>query len=173
MRAARALAPAAAALAAAVVAVAARSAPAAADPPAPPRAHGSVGAGGQLAFGGPDRTGGAAALDVLPGGRLGRWGLTAAVRAVPYQPFGERGLATLGVIREVAAARPRLVLLLHGDVGFTWGPPAPAIGGGVKTCLGVAGPFGLAFDTSFHLVVRGVDGTHGVVGLTLLVALVH
>jgi hypothetical protein len=142
------------------------------DAPKPRPAHGSIGAGGALIFGSIDRTGAAAALDVLPGGAFGTWGVTLGVRDVGYSPFAGHGMATIGVIREAAAARPLLAVFFHGDAGAAWrdgGSTLPVVGGGVKTYLKLGGPFGIALDTTLHLEIDGVDHTHLVLGFALLV----
>jgi len=145
-----------------------------AAPARPPRPlHGSLGAGGATVFGGADRLTAAGAIDVLPGGRFGKWGLIGAYRDVELRPVAGHGMLTLGVIREAAAARPRLVILLHADLGVAWGPTAPVIGGGVKTYLGVIGPLGLAFDVTAHVIAPSVDDSHVVISLGMLGALVR
>jgi hypothetical protein len=138
--------------------------------------HGSIAAGSALMFGGADRWAGIAAVDVLPGGVFDRWGLTVGVRDVAYRPsFGARGLATIGVMREAAAARPLLAIFMHGDVGVTWGGERtlPAFGGGVKTYLGIVGPLGVALDSTVHVEIDGVDGTHLIVTLSVMAGLIR
>jgi hypothetical protein len=148
-----------------------------ADPDAPAKArplHGSLGVGGGLMFGSVDRWAGAAAIDVLPGGALGTWGVTLGARDLGYQPFAQHGMATIGVIREAAAARPLLAVMLHGDAGVAWGDKTvPVVGGGVKTYLAFVGPLGVALDTTLHLEIDGVRGTHLVLGLGLMAAIIR
>ncbi len=141
--------------------------------PAPRPWHGSLGLGGATVFGGADRFTAAGAIDLLPGGRLGKWGLIGAYRDVALRPVAGHGMLTLGVLREAAGARPRLVLLLHGDLGVAWGPRAPVVGGGVKTYLGVIGPVGLAFDVTAHLVTPSIDDADVVISLGLLGAILR
>ena len=136
--------------------------------------HGSIAAGGAVVFGSADRTAGLAELDVLPGGSLGTWGVTLGVRDLRYTPFASRGMATIGVIREAAAARPLLAVLLHGDVGVAWGDQTlPVVGGGVKTYVALLGPLGLALDSTLHVEIDGVSGTHLVLTLGLEAALIR
>lgn len=125
----------------------------------------SIGFGGSLLLtghgdGSRNRT--HAHLDLDPGGRFGRFGLTAAVRYLPWQPFGDDGLATIGVKYEAGAARPRLALALHGDVGASF-TGAPAAGGGIETTLWLIPkwfrPLALVLDTTAHLVIDGEDET--------------
>jgi hypothetical protein len=140
--------------------------------------HGSLGVGGGLRFGGADRWSGAAALDVLPGGGVGTWGVSVGVRDVGYSPFAHHGAATIGVIREAAAARPLLAILVHGDVGVAWGEgdgdkTVPVVGGGLKTYLAIVGPLGVALDTTLDLEINGVDDTHFVLGFGLMAAVIR
>lgn len=133
-------------------------------PPPPPADvrpwHGSLGAGGALlATGeGPDgsRLRVEGEVDLEPGGAFGRYGGALAIRAADRT---HRGIATAGVIFEAAAARPRVVLELHADVGFDLDVKAPAIGGGIRTVVGLYGPLGLAFDAGPLLVIDGVSGS--------------
>jgi len=124
-------------------------------------AHGSFGVGSALDFGSASRTAAVAALDYLPGGKFGTWGVTLGVRDVGWSPFARHGSATLGVIREAAAARPLLAVLVHGDVGLAWRDGAstlPLVGGGLKTYLKLQGSFGIALDTTNgELVVEVLD----------------
>jgi hypothetical protein len=144
------------------------------DAPKPRPFHGSIAAGSALVFGSANRGAAAAAIDIVPGGALGTWGVTLAVRDVGYSPFAHHGMATIGIVREAAAARPLLVINLHGDVGVAWGDKTlPVIGGGIKTDLAFVGPLGIALDTTIHLEVDGVDGTHLVLGFGLMAALIR
>ena len=139
-------------------------------------AHGSIGVGGALDFGSTSRTAAVAALDYLPGGEFGTWGVTLGVRDVGWSPFARHGSATLGVIREAAAARPLLAVLVHGDVGVAWRDGAstlPLAGGGLKTYLKLKGSFGIALDTTLDLQIDGVDGTHLVLGFALSAAAIR
>jgi hypothetical protein len=144
--------------------------------PAVRPAHGSIAVGGALSFGSESRSVGAAALDMLPGGVFGTWGITGGVRDVAWSPFGGHGIATIGVIREAAAARPLLAVLFHGDAGVAWldgGHASPVVGGGIKTYLRLKGSFGVALDTTLDLEIDGVDGTHLVLGLALMAAVIR
>jgi len=138
-----------------------------AKPPAPFRW--SIGAGSSfLLFGemSGKRTHLDGHLDVMPGGRWGRWGVATAVRHVVISPLADDALLTTGVRYEAAAARPRLALALHGDLGVTLGG-APAAGGGVETHLWIApkllGPLAIVFDVTAHLVVDGTEATRLVI----------
>jgi hypothetical protein len=144
------------------------SAAAGAEPARPVRV--SAGAGGALLATGlhdGPRTRIDAHVAVMPGGRFGRFGVVGALRHVTRDPFAGDGLATLGVAYEAAAARPRLALALHGDVGVAIGDPAPAIGGGLETHLWIwprrLGPLCLVFDLTAHLVIDGVEDTRLVI----------
>jgi hypothetical protein len=117
--------------------------------------HGSVSAGGTLLLTGDDgdRQRGELELDVEPYSRCGA--------LVAWRGFtgSRRGLVTAGVMYEGGAARPRLVLDLHADVGADLDQHAPVIGGGIRTLLVVIGPIGLALDSGAYLVIDGVDHT--------------
>ena len=135
----------------------------------------SVGAGGAALLSGADGETwrGLAAVDLYPGGGFGRFGASFAVRQVLLDPFGDAGLATVGVTYEAAAARPRLVMALHAEGGIAFGGDElrPAIGGGLKTHLGVIGPLALASDVTAHLVAHDVDDLSLVFSLGAMIAL--
>jgi hypothetical protein len=117
--------------------------------------HGSLGAGGTLllAGGGSDRARGELVLDVEPWSRFGA--------LIAWRGFDtdHAGLVTAGLAFEAGAARPRLVLDLHGDIGADLDQRAPAVGGGVRALLVLVGPLGLAIDSGAYLVIDGVDHT--------------
>ena len=98
-----------------------------------PPIHGTAGVGGALLLTGDrgDRARLELAADVKLGGRIG---VLAAWRA--SDPSEKRyGLVTAGVVFEAGAARPRLVLDLHADVGADLDARAPVLGGGIRTTL--------------------------------------
>jgi len=147
---------------------------AAADPPAPRPFRFSLGAGGSLlaSGGGADHWRGVAALDLYPGGGFGAYGATVAVRSVPFDPFLDGGLATVGLAFEAGASRPLLAIAFHGDAGATFGNAVrPAIGGGLKSHFGVYGPLALAFDSTLHVIAEDVTDYKVVVTFSLLVAI--
>jgi hypothetical protein len=117
--------------------------------------HGSVGAGGSLLLTGDngDRNRFDVEVDVEPGSRFG--GLV-ALRG--FDP-DHRGLLCAGLVYEAGAARPRLVLDLHGDAGADLDQRAPLVGGGIRTTITIVGPLGIALDTGGYLVIDGVDHT--------------
>jgi len=166
----------------ALLVIAALLAPAAAfadelEPPPPRPFRLSIGAGGSLLVtgaGDAGRSRGEAHLGVQPGGRFGRWGLLGAIRHVTLDPAGDDGLATVGVTFEAAAARPRLAIALHGDLGATF-TGAPAAGGGIETTLWLipkwVRPLALVFDTTGHLVIDGSDDTRLVLALATRLSL--
>lgn len=150
--------------------------PAHADDEAPRRRplHLALGAGGSFLLTGSEGLGRArldAHLDVLPGGPFGRHGLTAALRHVT--PDGEHALATLGVLFEAAAARPRLVITLHADLGTRVREPAAVLGGGIQTHLRLLPrvPLALVLDTTAHLVTRTPRDTHLALASALRISL--
>lgn len=115
--------------------------------------RGSVSAGGTLLVTGADgdRQRAELEVDVEPYSRYGA--------AVAWRGFdrGHRGLVTAALIYEAGAARPRLVVDLHGDVGVDLDRRAPVVGGGARTIVGVVGPLAVAVDTGVYLVIDGVD----------------
>lgn len=128
-----------------------------ADPePAQPRPlRWNLHAGGYGALTGPADYGPVAAVEVLPGGRLGRLGAT--VRWRGFEGTGA-GWLTGGWVYEAAAARPRLVLSLHGEAGASYGGDrAPVAGGGATSRLWLAGPLYVGTDGGAHLIYDGVD----------------
>lgn len=117
--------------------------------------HGSVGGGSALLVTGHDdnRFRFELELDIEPASRYGGF--------VAWRGFDDehRGMLLGGLLYEGGAARPRLVLDLHGDVGADLDQRAPVVGGGIRTTLTIIGPLGLAFDSGAYLVVDGVDDT--------------
>lgn len=116
--------------------------------------HGSVGIGGSLLLTGDDgkRTRAELELDLEPS----RYGGLLALRGFDDH---HRGLLCAGFVFEPAAARPTLVIDLHGDAGADLDQRAPLVGGGIRTSLGIAGPVGVALDAGGYLVIDGVDHT--------------
>jgi hypothetical protein len=117
--------------------------------------HGSLGGGGALLLTGDDdkRLRFEVELDIEPGSRYG--GLVA------WRGFDDvhHGMLLGGIVFEGAAARPRLVVDLHGDVGADLDQRAPVIGGGIRATLTIWGPIGLALDSGAYLVIDGIDDT--------------
>jgi hypothetical protein len=124
-------------------------------PPDEWRVHGAVGAGGSLALTGhqDDRL----RFDVVANLKLfSRVGALVAWRAADRE---HRGLVMAGLVYEGAAARPRLVLDLHVEIGVDLDAEAPVVGGGILTTLAIVGPLGIALDTGAYLVLDGIDET--------------
>lgn len=140
-------------LAGAVLAIVGASAPG--DARGERAIHGSAGAGGALLVtgAGGDRTRLDAAADVK---LRGRYGALAAWRGWDGE---HRGLVMAGLVFEAGAARPRLVLDLHADLGADLDAGAPLAGGGVRTTLAILGPLGVVLDAGAYLVIDGVEGT--------------
>lgn len=117
--------------------------------------HGSVGGGSALLVTGHDdnRLRFELELDIEPASRYGGF--------VAWRGFDDehRGMLLGGLVYEGGAARPRLVLDLHGDAGADLDQRAPVVGGGIRTTLTIIGPLGLAFDSGAYLVIDGVDDT--------------
>jgi hypothetical protein len=119
------------------------------------RFHGSVGAGGALLLTGDG--GDRLRLDIAVDAKLGgRYGALLAWRALDE---GRWGILTAGLVFEAGAARPRLVLDLHADLGADLDVRAPLAGGGIRTTLGIVGPLGVVLDSGAYLVLDGLDGT--------------
>ena len=129
--------------------------------------HGSIGAGSTLALTAHDgnRLRYELELDIEPGSRYG--GLVA------WRGFDDEhdGMLVAGLVFEGAAARPRLVVDLHADVGAGLDQRAPVAGGGIRTTLTLYKLLGIAFDTGAYLLIDGIDDTRlRIMGSTSLVA---
>jgi hypothetical protein len=121
--------------------------------------HGSVGGGSSflLTGDGGDRQRFELEVDLKPASRFGGH--------LAWRAFdGEHhGLLLGGLVYEGGAARPRLVVDLHGDVGADLDAKAPVIGGGVRSTLMIWRLFGIALDGGGYLVIDGVDDTRFVI----------
>jgi hypothetical protein len=117
--------------------------------------HGSVGGGSTLLLTGDrgDRTRFELEADLEP---ASRWGALLAWRGFDGD---HDGIVAAGFVYEAGAARPRLVVDFHGDLGVDLDERAPMIGGGLRTVIAIVGPLGVALDTGAYLVVDGVDNT--------------
>lgn len=102
-----------------------------------------------------------------------RVGVYAGVQQVTLKPFADAGQATVGMAYRAAAARPKLDMVLHADVGATW-PLAPSAGGGVITFFWPLKkvPVAVTSGANAYLVLDGVDNTRIVlsIGLGLAIA---
>lgn len=121
--------------------------------------HGSIGGGGSLLLTGAQgqRARFEVELDFKPKSRFG--GLLA------WRAFGgdHDGMVMGGLVYEAGAARPRLVVDLHADVGADLDQTAPVFGGGARTTLTIWKALGLALDAGAYLVIDGVDDTRLVI----------
>jgi hypothetical protein len=117
--------------------------------------HGSVGGGTSflLTGAGGDRNRFELEVDIEPASRFGGH---LAWRAFDRE---HHGLLLGGIVYEAGAARPRLVVDLHGDVGADLDVYAPVVGGGVRTTLSIWRLFGIALDSGGYLVIDGVENT--------------
>ena len=117
--------------------------------------HGSIGGGTALLLTGDngDRNRFDLEADLEP---HSRWGALVAWRAFDDK---HSGIVGAGVIYEAGAARPRLVVDLHGDAGFDLDAKAPMVGGGLRTVIEIYGPFGVALEAGGYLVIDGVADT--------------
>jgi hypothetical protein len=148
------------------LALAVLAAPAFADPSDRP-VHGSAGIGTTLLLSGDrgDRNRYELEIDLEPASRFG------ALLAWRGFDRDHHGIACAGLVYEAGAARPRIVVDLHGDLGVDLDQHAPMIGGGVRTTITVKGPLGVALDSGGYLVVDGVEQTRLVLALgAMLVA---
>lgn len=123
-----------------------------------PGFHFSATAGWYGALTGPSPHGPAAELEILPGGIFGHLGAGAYYRG--HERL-ERGLVALGLVYEVGAARPRLTMSLHADVGYDLASELPVVGAGVRSCLGVTGPLVVSSDLTAHMFLDGIDSRLG------------
>jgi len=125
--------------------------------------HGSVGGGGMLLWTGHDndRFRFEVEFDIEPRSRLGAF--------VAWRAFDpdHKGLLLAGGVLEAGAARPRLVVDLHGDVGVDLDLIAPVVGGGIRTTIMIWGPLGVALDSGAYVVIDGVDNVRVVLGTSL------
>jgi hypothetical protein len=129
--------------------------PALADRPV----HGSVGGGTSflLTGHGGDRNRFELALDIEPASRFGGH--------VAWRGFDgdHHGLLLGGIVYEAGAARPLLVVDLHGDVGVDLDVTAPVVGGGIRTTLTIWKLVGVALDGGSYLVLDGIDDSRLVI----------
>jgi hypothetical protein len=116
--------------------------------------HYGVGLGGFTAITGAADYGPVLEAEVYPGAGLGRWGIRGEVWGFEDS---DSGRASLGVTFEGAAARPRLQLALHGDVGLSFPDHLPTVGGGVQSQLWIYGPIALGLDGGAVLIYDGLD----------------
>jgi len=127
--------------------------------------HGSVGGGSGLALtgSGGDRWRYDLALDLKP---ASRYGITLGWR----QLDGDHdGLLVAGLLFEAAAARPRLVIDFHLDVGIDLDAADPLVAGGLRTTVGVIGPLAVILDITPYLVLGNYDALRlQITGSTLL-----
>lgn len=127
--------------------------------------HGSIGAGSGLAItgGGGDHWRFDVALDLKP---ASRYGITLGWR----QFDGDHdGVLVAGLLYEAAAARPRLVIDFHADLGLDLDDPHPLVAGGIRTTIGVIGPLGVIVDLTPYLVLGNYDALRlQIAGSTLL-----
>ncbi|MBV8761324.1 MAG: hypothetical protein JO257_28765 [Deltaproteobacteria bacterium] len=123
--------------------------------------HGSIGGGSALLVTGDngDRQRFELEADVEP---YSRWGGLLAWR---HFNGDHKGILAAGIVYEAGAARPRLVIDFHGDVGFDLDQKAPMAGGGLRTVITIVGQLGLALDSGGYLVIDGVDHTRFAIAL--------
>ncbi len=116
--------------------------------------HYAVGLGGFTAITGAADYGPVLEVEVYPGASLGRYGIRGELWGFEDS---DGGRAALGVTFEAAAARPRLQLALHGDVGLRFPDHLPTVGGGVQSQLWIYGPIALGLDGGAVLIYDGLD----------------
>ena len=137
--------------------------------PAAAQPRGALELGGQLLVsGGRPRSRAGLAVTAYLGRRLG---VRAAVGLVTLDPFGDAGLATVGIAYRAAAARPRLEIVVRGEAGLTW-PAAPALGGGATTYLWpLRAPVAVTLDLGAVVILDGLEDSRLAVSLGLGLAL--
>jgi hypothetical protein len=121
--------------------------------------HGSIAVGGStLATGSRgDRLRNEVSLDLKP---RSRYGVILGYRGWDAYSFGDGdhdGFVTAGLVFEAAAARPRLVIDLVGEVGWDLDQDAPLAGAGIRNTIGVIGPLAVILHGSLYVVVDGGD----------------
>ena len=121
--------------------------------------RGSIAAGGALLFTGSDgdRLRNEVSADLKP---RSRYGLVLGWRGFDAGSFGDGdhdGMLTAGLVYEAAAARPRLVIDLAGEVGWDLDQDAPLLGAGLRNTIGVIGPLAVVLHTSLYVVIDGGD----------------
>lgn len=128
--------------------------------------HGSVGVGSALLLTAHDDTRFRYELevDIEPASRYGGF--------LAWRAFDKdhHGMVLGGLVFEGGAARPRLVVDLHADVGAELDQKAPVVGGGVRTTLTLYKLIGIALDSGAYLIVDGYDTRLRFIGSTSLVA---
>lgn len=131
--------------------------------PKPRPVHGSVGVGGMFLYTGHDNDQFRfeISFDLEPATRFGGF---LAWRAFDLE---HKGMVLAGGVFEAGAARPRLVVDLHADIGADLDQVAPVVGVGIRTTLTLWGPLGIALDSGAYLVIDGVDNTRLVLGSSL------
>jgi hypothetical protein len=113
--------------------------------------HGSAGIGGTF---------------ISTGDRGDRWRLEATFDLKLRSRYGfvlgwrafddtHHGLVTGGLVYEGAAARPRLVLDMHVDLGADLDARAPLVGGGLRATVGIIGPAAVVLDGGGYVVIDG------------------
>lgn len=120
--------------------------------------HGSVGAGTSIVITGAqgDHFRYDIGIDLKP---RSRYGVSLAWRTFDAD---HRGMVLVGIVYEGAAARPRLVLDLHADIGVDLDHdfhPLLATGVGIRTALQIVGPLAVVVDLGPVIVWDGVDNT--------------
>lgn len=128
--------------------------------------HGSIGGGSSLLVTAADdkRFRYELALDIEPASRYGGF--------IAWRGFDgdHHGMLLGGLVFEAGAARPRLVVDLHADVGADLDQDAPVVGGGIRTTLTLYKFLGLALDSGAYLVIDGIEDTRlRIMGSTSLV----
>lgn len=127
--------------------------------------HGSAGIGASFLLTGAlgDRNRFEAELDLEPRSRFG------ALLALRGFDDHHKGIACAGLVYEAGAARPRIVLDLHADIGADLDQRAPMVGAGIRTTITLIGPLGIALDSGGYLVIDGVAATRMVIGSGVMI----
>lgn len=124
------------------------------------RLHWSASIGWFGAISGPLAHGPSADVEIFPGGRFDSFGVGMYYRGDEF--IGNTGIFALGLCYEAGASRPRLVMSLHTVIGYDTTNEHPVFGAGLRTQLGVSGPFIVASNMSGYLFLDGTDTRLGI-----------
>ncbi len=109
--------------------------------------------GGYASLGGPAGYGPMLAVDLLPGGAVGRYGLRGEWRGYRGESAGS---GVVALLYEAGASRPQLALNLMAELGLS-DDGKLIMGAGVETCLWMLGPLGISTVGDVRVIADGLD----------------